>query len=57
VSFLPFVSEHDYSAAFLEEGLGMQYKNNSVRFSYSAMFFEEPEKNTFQFMLDDYEKE
>lgn len=48
---------HDYSHSFLESGLGVSYKDNSVRFSYSAMFFEEPEKNTFRFMLEGYDKE
>ncbi|GAB5527333.1 MAG: hypothetical protein Roseis2KO_52050 [Roseivirga sp.] len=47
---------HDYARDFLEEGLGLNYQNNSVRFSYSAVFFEEPEKNVFQFMLEGYDK-
>ncbi len=47
---------HDYSRDFLEAGLGLSYRDNSVRFSYSAMFFEEPEKNNFQFRLEGYDK-
>jgi signal transduction histidine kinase len=47
----------DFSEAFLADGLGLQYQNNSVRFSYSAVFFEEPEKTTFQYVLDGYDKE
>lgn len=46
---------YDYAGAFLEGGLGLKYQNNSVRFSYSAMFFEEPEKNVFRYMLEGYD--
>ncbi|MCE7995248.1 MAG: hypothetical protein HEP71_24940 [Roseivirga sp.] len=48
---------HDYAHNFLENGLGLNYQSNSVRFSYSALFFEEAEKNTFRYLLEGYDKE
>jgi signal transduction histidine kinase len=47
---------YDYAESFIENGLGLTYKNNSVRFSYSAIFFEEADKNTFQYKLEGYDK-
>lgn len=47
----------DFAQDFLKGGLGLDYQSNSVRFSYSALFFEESEKNTFRFMLEGYDKE
>lgn len=46
---------YDYAQEFLEKNSGLTYENNSLRFSFSALFFEESNRNTFSYRLEGYE--
>ncbi len=47
---------YDYSQQFQENGNGLEYKNNSLRFSFSSLFFEEADRNVFSYQLEGYDK-
>ncbi|MBO3697679.1 ATP-binding protein [Roseivirga sp. E12] len=45
------------SQAFLDNGSGLEYKNNSLAFSFGALSFEESDGNQFKYQLVGYDKE
>lgn len=46
-----------FSNEFLDNGSGLDYKNNSLAFNYSALSFEESDKNEFKYQLEGYDKD
>ncbi|OEK00593.1 hypothetical protein BFP97_03320 [Roseivirga sp. 4D4] len=45
-----------FAQAFLDNGSGLDYKNNSISFDFSALSFEDSEKNLFRYQLEGYEE-
>lgn len=45
------------SSAFIENDSGLEYKDNSLSFSFSALSYEESDKNQFSYQLEGYDKE
>lgn len=45
-----------FAQAFLNNGSGLDYKDNSLSFGFSALSFEESEKNLFKYQLEGYEE-
>ncbi len=45
-----------FSEAFLDNSSGLDYKDNSLSFGFSALSFEESEKNLFRYQLEGYEE-
>lgn len=43
--------------SFLENDSGLEYENNSLSFSYGTLFFEEPDRNTFSYILEGYDRD
>lgn len=45
-----------FAQAFLNNGLGLDYTDNSLSFGFSALSFEESENNLFKYQLEGYEE-